>query len=587
MTPLAAYADRLSVRPGETVRFHGAGAAGVLPHAAIHRVVCADPNPAIGSVQTTDTGAPLTAHQLSPQRVPLGSFAEVGGAVGRLAQLEAFTVLMRVKCTRLPSGAHVSAILSSAEAGNGGGGASLVVHVTSEGVLSINGRDSSVRLPFGDWSLIAVSVDRGAKEVALSAGLIDGPRVTVFVTTDNVAFHPTAPLRFASEGHAATTPAFNGLIERPMIFDRVLTADDIVGVDRAATARDDGLVACWDFARDMSSDRIVDIGPHALHGTLINTPTRAVRGSRWTGREMAWRHAPDEYAAIRFHDDDIDDCAWPVVASFTVPEDFVSGQYALMLDAEGAKENVPFWVVPPKGRPTAKIAVLVSTFTYCVYGNHARPEWSMDPEWQQAWRDQTSAWNAYPHNPGDHADLGLSTYNTHTDGAGISIASWHRPMLNLRLGFLTYPYADIRASGLRHYPTDTHLTMWLEAKSFDYDIITDWELHHEGRDLLDAYQVVLTGTHPEYHTREMLDALQGYRDGGGRFCYFGGNGFYWKIALSPTRDGVVEIRRAEGGIRAWAAEPGEYYNQFDGAYGGLWRRNGRPPQHLTGVGFSA
>ncbi|MEM1306813.1 MAG: N,N-dimethylformamidase beta subunit family domain-containing protein, partial [Pseudomonadota bacterium] len=151
----------------------------------------------------------------------------------------------------------------------------------------------------------------------------------------------------------------------------------------------------------------------------------------------------------------------------------------------------------------------------------------MDPTWQQAWRDQTSAWGAYPHNPGDHADLGLSTYNTHTDGAGISIASWHRPMLNLRLGFLTYPYPDIRASGLRHYPTDTHLTMWLEAKGFAYDIITDWELHHEGRDLLAAYQVVLTGTHPEYHTREMLDALQDYRDGGGRFCYFGGNGFYW------------------------------------------------------------
>ena len=43
---------------------------------------------------------------------------------------------------------------------------------------------------------------------------------------------------------------------------------------------------------------------------------------------------------------------------------------------------------------------------------------------------------------------------------------------------------------------------------------------------------------------------------------------------------------AEGGIRAWAAEPGEYYNQFDGEYGGLWRRNGQPPQHLTGVGFT-
>ncbi|MEO0673258.1 MAG: N,N-dimethylformamidase beta subunit family domain-containing protein, partial [Pseudomonadota bacterium] len=55
---------------------------------------------------------------------------------------------------------------------------------------------------------------------------------------------------------------------------------------------------------------------------------------------------------------------------------------------------------------------------------------------------------------------------------------------------------------------------------------------------------------------------------------------------APDLDDAVAIRRAEGGIRAWASEPGEYYNQFDGEYGGLWRRNGRPPQHLTGVGFT-
>jgi len=117
--------------------------------------------------------------------------------------------------------------------------------------------------------------------------------------------------------------------------------------------------------------------------------------------------------------------------------------------------------------------------------------------------------------------------------------------------------------------------------------VSDWELHTEGVSALQDYPVVMTGSHPEYHTPDTLDALQAYRDGGGRLCYMGGNGFYWKVALSPERDGVIEIRRAEGGIRAWAAEPGEYYNQFDGEYGGLWRRNGRAPQRLAGVGFTA
>ena len=45
-----------------------------------------------------------------------------------------------------------------------------------------------------------------------------------------------------------------------------------------------------------------------------------------------------------------------------------------MLEAGTERENIPVFVVPPKGKRTAKIALLVSTFTYVVYANHARPE---------------------------------------------------------------------------------------------------------------------------------------------------------------------------------------------------------------------
>ncbi len=66
----------------------------------------------------------------------------------------------------------------------------------------------------------------------------------------------------------------------------------------------------------------------------------------------------------------------------------------------------------------------------------------------------------------------------------------------------------------------------------------------------------------------------------------GGNGFYWRVAVHAELPSVLEIRRDEGGIRAWAAEPGEYYNSFDGAYGGLWRRSARPPQQAVVVACS-
>jgi N,N-dimethylformamidase len=69
--------------------------------------------------------------------------------------------------------------------------------------------------------------------------------------------------------------------------------------------------------------------------------------------------------------------------------------------------------------------------------------------------------------------------------------------------------------------------------------------------------------------------------------YMGGNGFYWRITYCPDNPGIIEVRRAEDGTRAWIAEPGEYYHQFTGEYGGLWRRLGRPPNQMVGVGFAA
>jgi N,N-dimethylformamidase len=69
--------------------------------------------------------------------------------------------------------------------------------------------------------------------------------------------------------------------------------------------------------------------------------------------------------------------------------------------------------------------------------------------------------------------------------------------------------------------------------------------------------------------------------------YMGGNGWYWRIAFHRELPGVIEVRRAEDGIRTWAAEPGEYHHSFTGEYGGIWRRIGRAPNVVCGVGFIA
>ncbi len=69
--------------------------------------------------------------------------------------------------------------------------------------------------------------------------------------------------------------------------------------------------------------------------------------------------------------------------------------------------------------------------------------------------------------------------------------------------------------------------------------------------------------------------------------YLGGNGFYWRIAYRPDNPGIIEVRRAEDGTRAWNAAPGEYHMGFSGEYGGLWSRQARPPNAIAGIGFVA
>ena len=592
MLPIAGYADRLSVRPGETIAFKISSQL-VEPYAAsLVRIICADANPAGPGLKEEPVAAPFAGrHPSRLQPVHLGSYGLIDSGAD-LTSARGLTFVATIWPTT-PGIGRRQGILSAYDPTTRVGFA-LAIGEDGSAEALVGATRVKTRLPLEGrrWSRVFAIYDRERRtltvgQVALERGVAQG-RAVIAETPLEPGPPPlppaTMPWHIGALGGSPVRGHFNGKIEAPVMVARALPPAEI-DVLRTGTEPSD-LVARWDFAHGIDTTRITDVGPGRHHGRLVNLPARAMTGALWSGREMCHRHAPAEYAAIHFHDDDLYDCGWATDFTWTVPEGTRSGVYAVRLSGMDCDENIPFFVVPPKGRRTADLCVLVSTYTYTVYHNNARIE-SRNPVWLKQWNDQAKAWGAYPYNPGDHKDYGLSTYNYHSDGSGICHASWYRPMLNVRSGFITYPDAKIRGSGLRHFPADTHLIAWLEAKGYAYDIITDEELDREGLDVIKGYAAVATGTHPEYHTGDMLDALQAYRDGGGRLMYLGGNGFYWKVARHKELPGVIEIRRGEGGIRAWAAEAGEYYNAFDGEYGGLWRRNGRPPQNLAGVGFTA
>ena len=346
---------------------------------------------------------------------------------------------------------------------------------------------------------------------------------------------------------------FNGRIEAP----RIESGDKLIGA--------------WDFAQGMSTSRIHDSSSNARHGHLFQTPTRAVKGSRWDGSTQRWTEAPEQYAAIHFHEDDLTDAGWQVDFEWLVPNGLRSGLYAIRLEEAGAaadggsEDYLPFVVRPARTAATkAKVAFLASSATYLAYANETmslsdKPAREPNGEYLLA-----------------HPEVGHSLYDYHADGSGVHYSSRLRPVMNLKPKTLTWSFN-----------ADTNVTAWLEQTGIDYDVVTDEDLHRDGADLLDDYLAVVTGTHPEYFSTAMLDGLQTWLDGGGRLMYMGGNGFYWRIAVDPENPAIIEVRRAEGGTRAWMEEPGQYYHSFTGEFGGLWRRLGRPPNIIAGVGFAA
>lgn len=586
MIPISGYADRWCVGHNQTIQFKVSSELDEPYSVRLVRITCADPNPIGPGIIEEDLSSVFTGQFPSrKQPVKLGSHAWVK-VNDKLTHQDNFSVVANIWPT-LPNAGRQSIICLKDSSGE-----KLLELFLDSGHLGACLKPDA-ELTLSEvlherlWYTVWCSVDYKANKVVIGQSPC-GPRHDDLHPAGKSIHLNSLPslsevqeIYIASSGSEVNANHYNGKIELPGIMNRVYSHDPLNVRDASDTSIADAnsTTALWDFSLGISTQSIKDIGPLHMHGVLVNVPTRAMRGSNWSGKEMAWKHAPEDYGAIHFHDDDIYDCEWETDFEFRVPSDFRSAMYSMRIECQGEFEDIPFYVRPKTGKPQSKICVIVPTFTYTVYNNQARS--IAGPDFDALVKKMGNRrWT-----PDIIREFGLSTYNMHTDGSGICLSSRLRPSLTMRPRYMTIfrPYA---VSGMRHLPADTHLLAWLEHLGHDYDVVSDEDIHEEGIDILRPYRVVMTMSHPEYHTANTLDAIYEYTRTGGRLMYMGGNGFYWKIGIREDLPGMIEIRRAEGGIRTWAAEAGEYYNALDGEYGGMWLRNGRPPQQLAGVGFT-
>ena len=594
MTALLAYCDPISVAPGETVRFMVSCVGAGQYRAEIVRLINPQAEPEATPFRTEPVDTPASRSYLGrEQTIHIGSYGVIDPQPA-IAGLESFALQAWVWPTT-PGRGRQALLGTWSESEQRGFGLGL----DEQGALELRLGDGAgvATLSTGTplqgrrWYLVAGSFDGASGRMTLLQEPLADPSFhdqrAVRVeeeTTIRLAAGP-GPLLIAAwhEGDAKAPTAYrslvvaghyNGKIDRPRLAGRPLDRAEILalsGDGALPSGLERAIVARWDFSRKIPSESLVDTSANRLHGTAVNLPARAMTGHNWTGEVMDWTKAPEQYGAIHFHDDDLVDARWQPDFELELPAGLRSGIYAARLTANEAEFHVPFFVRPPRGQANGKIAYLAATATYLAYINN-RGRFATGAT--ELYHGRLPVMDATDALMIEYPETALSTYDRHSDGSGVAYSSRLRPATN------------VRPTG-RHwnFNLDMFIVDWLEHLGVDYDVLTEEDLHYEGLDLLKAYACVITGSHPEYDSREMLDAFDGYLRRGGRLMYMGGNGFYWRIAHHPARRGVLEVRRAEGGVRAWDAEPGEYYHSFTGEYGGLWRRQGRAPQKLVGVGF--
>ncbi|WP_296744762.1 N,N-dimethylformamidase beta subunit family domain-containing protein [Mesorhizobium sp.] len=556
---LTGYTDRLSARPGETLSFMVSTDASRF-NAEIVRLLHGDTDPrgpgrrefAVGA--EVDGGYPGMEQKLFP-----GSFIIVADHPD-LRLSGDFTLFAWIRPTRLASGEQV--ILS--KEGVGETGYALGLSDTGRLFLRLGTARIEGATPVLErrWQWVAARYEANTGQARLSAGFSahDQSLAEDFGGAGYLppAISSDAPLLIAaSMRHGQRSAYYNGLIADPCMFGKWLDdaelGDLAGGVDFGSIPKP--CIAAWDFSIGSNGTRIHDAGGRAFDGETHQSPVRAMTGPYWSGETDDPKSDPRGYCAVHFHEDSLSDAGWRPSFAFTVPDDLPSGVYAARLTAGDETEDLPFLVCPPRGVVTAPLALLVPTFTYLAYGN-------------EMWRD-----------------YGLNClYDRYVDGAGVPLASLRHPIKTFRPGRGLLKSVTGAHFG-RHLCADLYAVDWLDVIGQPVDIITDHELHCEGLGLLKQYKAVMTGSHPEYVSGQMLDALEIYLKGGGSLAYLGGNGFYSVTSLSDD-GGMIEVRRPNG-TRPWPSNPGESHHQLTGEPGGLWRFRGRAPQRLVGVGFTA
>ncbi len=232
-----------------------------------------------------------------------------------------------------------------------------------------------------------------------------------------------------------------------------------------------------------------------------------------------------------------DGCGWPVAASVTIPDDWVSGYYEVRV--VGRDESS----ADDKPQATSTLFFVVRSAT-----------------------------------PGEHTkillQLSTNTYNAYTNWGGHSLYSYHD-----RDGLQGHRVSFDRPITSQFANWEAPLVRWAEANGyrFDYAVNSDLEFHPQ---ILQHYSLVLSVGHDEYWSSPMRDHLEAFIAGGGNVAFLSGNTCCWQVRSED------EGRALTCWKQAYVLDP-LFRTGDPKLLSTAWSHHwiGRPENELTGVGF--
>lgn len=409
---------------------------------------------------------------------------------------------------------------------------------------------------------------------------VDGRRVSSRDLDGAVAAGP-APLRLAAYGEAGVAAKFlDGDLAAPVIYDRALTEDEVrqrfrdEGLWAPRTA---GVLAYWPLAEEQG-ERVADVSGYGRHGRIINLATWMIGGPSFNPDVPRFgsyepKTDPRRGHGLRFASDDLYDCRWTVTRRWEVPAEAKPGVYVARFhfESDGTPRvaHTTFLVRRAKGRPKPPILVLAATNTWRAYSGTPFVPTPPEPRPVFGTRGYGKPVPGLP---------AFDFYGPHAAGQGTY-------QVGLRMPWpAAGPYVLYgESTGYSHLlRADRFLHVWLERNGYEFDLVSDLDLHRDP-EMLGSYQVVVINGHNEYWSLPMYHGVESYLREGGNLAVLSGNTMFWRVSFNNPGT-VMECRKVDAaGMQVPPDRRGEAWHSHDGLRGGMLRDCGYPGWRLIGL----